>query len=118
MVIAETAAAIALVKGSVEGVKAVIDTCKDISEVSHHLDDLFKGHDQVKLKHQQQTKTKKPEGKWQAYIKARFGDQEPEPDGTSGARSPKVLRHTLRYSATSSSIAVRTISLFWCSRVL
>ena len=42
--VAEILAGIALAKSAVSGVKSMINTAKDINEISHHLDDLFKGH--------------------------------------------------------------------------
>lgn len=45
--IAETMAGIALVKGAVDGIKSMIGTCNDISEIAGHIDKLFEGEKQV-----------------------------------------------------------------------
>ena len=95
MVIGETVAAIALVKGAVDAVGKTIETVKDISEVGHHLDSMFRGYDEIKrreLKQAVDRKKKKPVGKWQTYIKARFGEQqEEEPDGLSIAEISELV---------------------------
>ena len=96
MVIAETAAAIALVKGAVDAVGKTIETVKDISEVGHHLDNMFRGYDDIKRKERQHEidKKQKPVGKWQTYIKARFGEQqEEEPQGLSIAEISQTVIH-------------------------
>ena len=48
--IAETMAGIALVKGAVEGIKSAISTANDIGEIAHHIDDLFKGEQEIQKK--------------------------------------------------------------------
>ena len=50
MVIAETLVGIQLVKASVSGIKEVINTCQDISELSHHIDNVFSGQEHVEKK--------------------------------------------------------------------
>ena len=47
MVIAETLAGIALVKGAVDGIKSAIGTAQDISDIAHHVDNLFKGEQEI-----------------------------------------------------------------------
>tara|TARA_R110002020_G_scaffold154206_2_gene333734 strand:- start:926 stop:1471 length:546 start_codon:yes stop_codon:yes gene_type:complete len=79
MVIAETLVGIQLVKASVSGIKQVIETCSDISEVAHHIDGIFEGHQHIENK---LSKKQKPKGKWQNFIGARLGNDE-EGDGTS-----------------------------------
>tara|TARA_R100000808_G_scaffold20907_1_gene45226 strand:+ start:744 stop:1316 length:573 start_codon:yes stop_codon:yes gene_type:complete len=94
MVIGETVAAIALVKGAVDAVGKTIETVKDISEVGHHLDNMFRGYDEIKRKERQHEIDKKPKpaGKWQTYIKARFGEQqEEEPEGLSLAEISEIV---------------------------
>ena len=44
--VAEILAGIALAKTAVSGIKSVIDTAKDVNDVAHFVDDLFKGYDQ------------------------------------------------------------------------
>ena len=48
--IAETMAGIALVKGAVEGIKSAISTANDIGEIAHHIDNLFKGEQEIQKK--------------------------------------------------------------------
>jgi hypothetical protein len=48
--IAETMAGIALVKGAVDGIKSMIGTCNDISDIAGHIDKLFEGEKQVQQK--------------------------------------------------------------------
>jgi predicted CopG family antitoxin len=50
MVVAETMAAIALAKAAVSGVKSVIDTCKDVSEISGQIDQMFHASEQIDKK--------------------------------------------------------------------
>ena len=55
--IAETMAGIALVKGAVDGIKSMIGTANDVSEIAGYIDKLFEGEKQV-----QQQRNKKDEG--------------------------------------------------------
>jgi len=48
--IAETMAGIALVKGAVDGIKSMIGTANDISEIAGHIDNLFEGEKQIQQK--------------------------------------------------------------------
>jgi len=50
MVFGEILTGIALVKSSVEFIKSNISTCKDISEIAGHIDDLFEGQKEVNKK--------------------------------------------------------------------
>jgi hypothetical protein len=75
--VAEILAGIALAKSSVTAVKSVISTCKDINELSHHLDDLFKGHDQIK-----KDQVKKGNKEWNIYLTGKFKDEQ-EDEGSS-----------------------------------
>jgi len=45
--IAETMAGIALVKGAVDGIKSMIGTANDVSEIAGYIDKLFEGEKQV-----------------------------------------------------------------------
>ena len=58
MVIAETLVGIQLVKASVSGIKQVIETCSDISEVAHHIDGIFEGHQHIENKLSKKQKPK------------------------------------------------------------
>ena len=79
MVIAETLVGIQLVKASVSGIKEVINTCQDISELSHHIDNVFSGQEHVDKKI---AAKKKPQGKWNKFIGSRLRTDD-EGDGTS-----------------------------------
>jgi hypothetical protein len=48
--IAETMAGIALVKGAVDGIKSIIGTANDVSEIAGYIDKLFEGEKQVQQK--------------------------------------------------------------------
>ena len=48
--IAETMAGIALVKGAVDGIKSIIGTANDISDIAGHIDNLFEGERQIQQK--------------------------------------------------------------------
>ena len=82
--ITETLVGIQLVRSSVRGIKEVINTCKDISELSHHLNNLFDGEEQIKKKVELQNKKPKKAAvkKWQNFIGDRLGKSEIG-DGTS-----------------------------------
>ena len=45
--IAQTMAGIALVKGAVDGIKSMIGTANDVSEIAGYIDKLFEGEKQV-----------------------------------------------------------------------
>ena len=76
MVIAETLAGIALAKSAVSGVKSMIDTCKDVNEISHHIDDLFSGYDQSRRKVAAKNQPKKGDKKWLNYLGKTFKAEE------------------------------------------
>lgn len=48
--IAETMAGIALVKGAVDGIKSIINTANDVSDIASYVDKLFEGEKQVQQK--------------------------------------------------------------------
>ncbi len=48
--IAETMAGIALVKGAVDGIKSIITTANDVSDIAGYVDKLFEGEKQVQQK--------------------------------------------------------------------
>lgn len=48
--IAETMAGIALVKGAVDGIKSIINTANDVSDIAGYVDKLFEGEKQVQQK--------------------------------------------------------------------
>ena len=82
MVIAETLAGIALAKSAVSGVKSMIDTCKDVNEISHLIDDLFSGYDQSRRKVASKNQPKKGDKKWNTYLTSKFKD-DTEAEGVS-----------------------------------
>ena len=82
MVIAETLAGIALAKSAVSGVKSMINTCKDVNEISHHIDDLFSGYDQSRRKVAAKNQPKKGDKKWNKYLTSKFKD-DTEAEGVS-----------------------------------
>jgi hypothetical protein len=53
--IAETMAGIALVKGAVDGIKSIIGTANDVSEIAGYIDKLFEGEKQVQHKRNQKS---------------------------------------------------------------
>ncbi len=80
--VAEILAGIALAKSAVSGVKSMINTAKDINEISHHIDDLFKGYDQSRHKVAQKEQGKKGNKEWNKYLTGKFKD-DAEQDGIS-----------------------------------
>ena len=48
MVVAETLAGIALVNSAVKGIRSVIGTAKDVSEIADQIDSIFQGRKEVK----------------------------------------------------------------------
>tara|TARA_R100001086_G_C11772497_1_gene241247 strand:+ start:231 stop:785 length:555 start_codon:yes stop_codon:yes gene_type:complete len=82
MVIAETALILAGVKAAVAGTKEVINTCKDIGEIAHHIDAVFNGHEEITK--QVKEKSPPPPNKFQAFVNSRLGNApEPVGNGTS-----------------------------------
>ena len=53
--IAETMAGIALVKGAVDGIKSIINTANDVSDIAGYVDKLFEGEKQVQQKRNQKS---------------------------------------------------------------
>lgn len=50
MVVAETLAGLALVNSAVKGIKSVISTCKDVSEIADQIDSVIEGTKEVHSK--------------------------------------------------------------------
>jgi hypothetical protein len=80
--VVEILAGIALVKSAVSGVKSMIDTAQDVNEISHHLEDLFKGHDQIRRKVAKSKQPKKGDKKWNDFLTSKFKDSA-EDEGVS-----------------------------------
>ena len=72
--VVEVLAGIALVKSAVTGIKSVIESANDVSEIAHHLDDIFKGHEQSNKKIH--NKSKKGNQVWAKLLGNRFKDQD------------------------------------------
>tara|TARA_R100001369_G_scaffold31184_1_gene55266 strand:+ start:340 stop:888 length:549 start_codon:yes stop_codon:yes gene_type:complete len=69
MVVAETMAAIALARSAVSGVQSVINTCKDVSEISGQIDQMFHAHEQVHKK-----SSAKGNKEWNNYLTQKLKD--------------------------------------------
>ena len=67
MVVAETLAGIALVNSAVKGIKSVIGTCKDVSEIADQIDSVNTGTKQV------HTKSHPIATKWDNFIGKKLG---------------------------------------------
>ena len=80
--VAEILAGIALAKSAVTGIKSMIDTAKDVSEVAHHMDDLFKGYDQSRQKSAKAKQPKKGNKEWNTFLTGKFKDGQ-EDEGSS-----------------------------------
>ena len=77
--VAEILAGIALAKTAVSGIKSVIDTAKDVNDVAHFVDDLFKGYDQSRhAARKAQEKAKKGDKKWRDFLGKKLKDQDDE----------------------------------------
>jgi len=69
--VVEVIAGIALMKQGVGAVKQLLNTAEDVSEITHHLTDILRGHEQVQKKlHKAKSK---PLTKWQLYFKQTIG---------------------------------------------
>ena len=67
MVVAETLAGLALINSTVKGIKGVITTAKDMSEIAGQIDSLFKGKEEVK-------KQSHPlSSKWDSFLNKTIG---------------------------------------------
>ena len=87
--VAEILAGLALAKSAVSGIKSMIDTANDVSDIAHHIDDLFKSRDQVKRDiHKNQNK--KPQSKMRAMFNRKMHEDEDE-DLSAGAVATMVL---------------------------
>lgn len=80
MVITEALVGYQLVKASISGIRSVIETCDDISQIAHHIDGVFDGEEHVNKKIAAKKKSKK--GKWYQFISHRLKTED-EGDGTS-----------------------------------
>ncbi len=80
--VAEVLAGIALVSSAVKGIKASIETAKDIKDIAGSIDELMTGVEQC----QKNVKVKQRSGqagKWQNYLRLRFSSVKETGDGTS-----------------------------------
>mgnify|MGYP006216578503 FL=1 len=77
--VAEILAGIALAKTAVSGIKSAIDTAKDVNDIAHFVDDLFKGYDQSRhAARKAQEKAKKGDKKWRDFLSKKLKDQDDE----------------------------------------
>ena len=87
--VAEILAGLALAKSAVSGIKSMIDTANDVSDIAHHIDDLFKSRDQVKRDiHKNQNK--KPQSKMRAMFNRKMHEDEDD-ELSVGAVATMVL---------------------------
>ena len=80
MVITEALVGYQLVKASISGIRSVIETCDDISQIAHHIDGVFDGEEHVNKKIAAKKKAKK--GNWYQFISQKLKTED-EGDGTS-----------------------------------
>jgi len=67
MVVAETLAGLALVNSAVKGIRSVIGTCRDVSEIADQIDSVITGTKQV------HTKSHPIASKWDNFIGKKLG---------------------------------------------
>ena len=67
MVVAETLAGLALVNSAVKGIKSVINTCQDVSQIADQIDSVITGTKQV------HTKSHPIASKWDNFIGKKLG---------------------------------------------
>jgi|TARA_R110000772_G_scaffold226044_1_gene336717 hypothetical protein len=82
MVIAETLMGVQLVRSAIKGIKDVINTCEDVSEIAHHIDNVFHGEEQVNRRIAAKKKKQQKKGQWYSFIASRLKSDD-EGDGTS-----------------------------------
>ena len=87
--VVEILAGIALAKSAVSGIKGAIDTAKDVNDIAHHIDNLFKGQDQIKKKVAKE-KRKKPKSKMRSMF-TKIMKEDEEDDLSVGAVATMVL---------------------------
>tara|TARA_R100000995_G_scaffold83864_1_gene60909 strand:+ start:410 stop:970 length:561 start_codon:yes stop_codon:yes gene_type:complete len=69
--VVEVIAGIALMKQGVTAIKDLIHTAEDVNDITHHLTDIIRGHEDVQKKfHHAKSK---PLTKWQLYFKQTIG---------------------------------------------
>ena len=81
MVITEALVGYQLVKASISGIKSVIQTCDDVSQIAHHIDNVFSGEEHVNKKIAAKKKAAQ-KGKWHSFISHRLRSED-DGDGTS-----------------------------------
>ena len=89
--VVEVLAGVALARSAISAVKQSISTVKDVSEIAHHLEDLFGASDENKKK-----VAKKQTGKqsWSTFLKGHLGMEVAKADDTSlGAVAAEVIEH-------------------------
>ena len=88
--IAESMAAFALVKGTIDAVKAAVDTAQDVQGISSGLDALFHHRDAAARELKKKQKTSKPKSKLHSFFSKKTGEDE-EDELSVGAVAAMVL---------------------------
>ena len=88
--IAESMAAFALVKGTIDAVKAAVDTAQDVQGISSGLDALFHHRDAAARELKKKAKTAKPKSKLHKFFSKKTGEDE-EDELSVGAVAAMVL---------------------------
>ena len=88
--IAESLAAFALVKGTIDAVKAAVDTANDVQGISSGLDTLFHHRDAAARELKKKQKTSKPKSKLHSFFNKKMGEDE-EDELSVGAVAAMVL---------------------------
>tara|TARA_R110000796_G_scaffold99361_1_gene207421 strand:+ start:1044 stop:1610 length:567 start_codon:yes stop_codon:yes gene_type:complete len=88
--IAESMAAFALVKGTIDAVKAAVDTANDVQGISSGLDALFHHRDAAARELKKQKKIAKPKSKLHKFFSKKMGEDE-EDELSVGAVAAMVL---------------------------
>jgi hypothetical protein len=88
--IAESLAAFALVKGTIDAVKAAVDTANDVQGISSGLDALFHHRDAAERELKKKQKTSKPKSKLHKFFSKKMGEDE-EDELSVGAVAAMVL---------------------------
>ena len=88
--IAESLAAFALVKGTIDAVKAAVDTANDVQGISSGLDALFHHRDAAARELKKKAKTAKPKSKLHSFFSKKTGE-DTEDELSVGAVAAMVL---------------------------
>tara|TARA_R110000737_G_scaffold38095_1_gene57956 strand:- start:269 stop:832 length:564 start_codon:yes stop_codon:yes gene_type:complete len=89
--IAESMAAFALVKGTIDAVKAAVDTANDVQGISSGLDALFHHRDAAAKELKKKKKPTKPKSKLHKFFSKKTGEEDTEDELSVGAVAAMVL---------------------------